>query len=65
MSSNEEYLENLLQSMIDGKVASPSKKDVSNSGRQKSAIEMLTGEEPVVPHWKNMAWMKQRWRSLL
>ena len=45
MSSNEEYLEKLLQSMMDGKVADSSRGG-SGTGRAKSAIEMLTGEEP-------------------
>lgn len=46
MNSNEEYLENLLQSMMNGKVAAPSEEDLNNPDRHKSAIAMLTGEEP-------------------
>lgn len=46
MSSSEEYLENLLQSMMNGKVATPSEDDLNNPDRQKSAIAMLSGEEP-------------------
>ena len=46
MSSNEEYLESLLQSMMNGNVAGSSSKDSNHEARPKSAIEMLTGEEP-------------------
>ena len=46
MSSSEEYLENLLQSMMNGEVASPSEDDLNDPERQKSAIAMLSGEEP-------------------
>ena len=51
MSSSEEYLENLLQSMMNGEVASPSEDDLNDPERQKSAIAMLSGEEPepVIP----------------
>ena len=45
MSSSEEYLESLLQSMMNGEVATPSNAE-ANAERQKSAIAMLTGEEP-------------------
>ncbi|MCM1426060.1 MAG: hypothetical protein NC118_05590, partial [Eubacterium sp.] len=46
MSSSEEYLENLLQSMMNGEVASPSEQELNDPDRQKSAIAMLSGEEP-------------------
>lgn len=45
MSSSEEYLESLLQSMMNGEVATPSNAE-ANAERQKSAIAMLSGEEP-------------------
>ena len=46
MGSNEEYLENLLKSMMNGEVANPAEKNLNEAGKKKSAIEMLTGEEP-------------------
>ena len=46
MSSSEEYLENLLQAMMNGEVAKPSEDELDSSDKPKSAIEMLTGEEP-------------------
>ena len=45
MSSSEEYLEKLLQSMMNGEVATPPN-DEGNESNSISAFEMLTGEEP-------------------
>lgn len=42
MSSSEEYLENLLQSMMNGETPNSE----PDAGKQKSAIELLSGEEP-------------------
>lgn len=44
MSSSEEYLENLLQSMMNGEAPNTSE---TETGKQKSAIELLSGEESV------------------
>lgn len=43
MSSSEEYLENLLQSMMNGEAPTSSEREAV---KQKSAIELLSGEEP-------------------